>query len=105
VIHVGDERDGAERLGHCGRLEYWVSEVLERATVVVAVVLPGEAPAGMVRARNGSALDAGLGVLRPEERVEVVIGSFERSGLFEAPMSTLLQRSAPTSWLVFGSEV
>jgi hypothetical protein len=105
MVHVGDERDGTEGLGHCGRLEYWVSGVLERATVVVAVFLPGEAPAGMVGARNGTAFDAGLGVLRPEERVEIVIGSFERSGLFEAPMSTLLQRSAPTSWLVFGSAV
>jgi hypothetical protein len=71
--------------------------VLETATFVVGVFfLAGEAPSGMVRPGDGTALNAGLGVLWPKERVEVIICSLERSGLFEAPMTTLFHGSAPT---------
>jgi hypothetical protein len=70
--------------------------VLETATFVVGIFLSGKAPPGVVRPGDGAALDAGLGVLWPEERVEVIICSLERSGFFEAPMTTLFHGSAPT---------
>jgi hypothetical protein len=70
---------------------------LETATFVVGLFfLPGQAPSGVVRPRDGTAFDAGLGVLWPKERVEVIICSLERSGFFEAPMTTLFHGSAPT---------
>jgi hypothetical protein len=95
VVDVGDERDGTKGCGHCGRLDFddgW----LETATVVVGVFLASEAPARMVGPGDGPALHTGLGVLRPEERVEVIICSLERTGLFKAPMTTLFHGSAPT---------
>jgi len=67
--------------------------------------LPGQAPGRVVSTRNRPTLDTGLGVLWPEESVEVVVRSFERSSLFEAPMSTLLQRVTPGPRLLFGSAV
>jgi len=71
--------------------------VLETATFVVGILfLPGQTPPSVVRPRDGTALNARLGVLRPKERVEVIICSLERSGLFEAPMTTLFHGSAPT---------
>ena len=50
--------------------------------------LAGETPGRVVSTGNRPTLDTGLGVLWPEESVEVVVRSFERSSLFEAPMST-----------------
>jgi len=97
VVDVGDERDGAKWGCHYRRLDFDVWRgVLETATVVVGILfLPGKAPPGVVCSGDGTALNARLGVLRPKERVEVVVGSFERSGLFEAPMTTLLHGRAP----------
>jgi hypothetical protein len=98
VVDVGDERDGTERCGHCRRLDFDVMRgVLETATFVVGVLfLPGETPPSVIRAGDGTALDAGLGVLWPKQRVEVVVCSLERSGFFKAPMTTLFHGSAPT---------
>jgi len=93
---MGDERDGTKGCAHCGRLDFDWREVLETATFVVGILfLSGKAPPGVVGSGNGAALNARLGVLWPKERVEVVVGSFERSGLFEAPMTTLLHGRAP----------
>jgi hypothetical protein len=98
MVHMGDERDGTKGCGHYRRLDFGdVRGVLETGTVVVGILLPGKAPPGVVGTRDGTALDAGLGVLRPEERVEVIICSLERSGFFKAPMTTLFHGSAPTS--------
>ena len=70
---------------------------LETATFVVGILfLSGQTPSGVVGPRDGAALDTGLGVLWPEERVEVIVCSLERSGFFKAPMSTLFHGSAPT---------
>jgi hypothetical protein len=98
MVDMGDERDGTKRCVHCRRLDFGdVRGLLETATFVVGILfLPGEAPAGVVGARNGTTFDAGLGVLWPKERVEVVVCSLERSGFFKAPMTTLFHGSAPT---------
>ena len=98
VVDVGDERDGTKGCGHYRRLDFDdMRGVLETATFVVGILfLPGEAPPGVVGPGDGTALNARLGVLWPKERVEVVVCSLERSGLFEAPMTTLLHGSAPT---------
>jgi hypothetical protein len=96
VVDVGDERDGTEGAVHCGRLGFRSGEELETATFVVGIFLSGEAPSGVVRPRDGATLDARLGVLGPEERVEVVVCSLERTGFLEAPMTTLFHGSAPT---------
>ena len=94
---MGDERDGTKGCGHCGRLDFRsCTEELEPATFVVGFFLPGEAPPGVVCPGDGPALDARLGVLRPKQRVEVIICSLERSGFFKAPMTTLFHGSAPT---------
>jgi len=94
---MGDERDGTEGFGHFVGRSGLVGGLpaSEAAAVAVVVFLPGEAPTGVVGSRDRSTLHTGLGILRPEERVEVVVGSFERSGLFEAPMTTLLHGRAP----------
>jgi hypothetical protein len=96
---MGDERDGTKWCGHCRGLDFdGVRGELETATFVVGILfLPGEAPPGVIGAGDGTAFDTGLGVLRPEERVEVIICSLERSGFFKAPMTTLFHGSAPTS--------
>jgi hypothetical protein len=97
VVHVGDERDGTKGCDHYRGLDFDVKRgVLETATFVVGIFLASQAPPGVVRTGDGPALHTGLGVLRPEERVEVIICSLERSGLFEAPMTTLFHGSAPT---------
>jgi hypothetical protein len=98
---MGDERDGTKGCAHYERLDFDWREVLETATFVVGILfLSGKAPPGVVGSGDGTALNARLGVLWPKERVEVVVGSFERSGLFEAPMTTLLHGRAPTSLAV-----
>jgi len=63
----------------------------EPATAVFfeAVFFGGEAPGGVVCTWDGTALHARLGVFGPEKSVEIVVRSFQRSSLFEAPMSTL----------------
>ena len=98
MVDVGDERDGTKGCGHYRRLDFdEMRGELETATFVVGILfLASKAPPGVVRPGDGAALDTGLGVLRPEERVEVIICSLERSGLFEAPMTTLFHGSAPT---------
>jgi hypothetical protein len=53
------------------------------------VFFGGKAPGGVISARDGTALHARLGVFWPKKLVEIVVRSFERSSLFEAPMSTL----------------
>jgi hypothetical protein len=103
VVDVGDERDGTKGRTHgCGD----DGKRLEAATVFFELFfLPRETPSSMVRTGDGPTFHTGLSVLRPEESVEVVVRSFARSSLFEAPMSTLLQRVTPGPRLLFGSAV
>jgi hypothetical protein len=49
------------------------------------VIGPGDRPT----------LHTGLSILWPEKSVEIVVRTFERPSLFEAPMSTLFHGSLP----------
>ena len=50
----------------------------------------------------GPTLGTGLGVLRIEDRVEVVVGALECSGFFEAPMSPLFHGLTPVGEIFVG---
>ena len=49
----------------------------------------------MVMARIGPTLRARFGIASIEDRVKIVVGTFEGSCFLETPMSTLFQRPTP----------
>ncbi len=103
MVDVRDERDGTERFVHSS--SGWRgkavsgdgSERSEAVLVAVGFLFADQAPTGVIRAGDRTALHARLGIFGAEERVEVVVGSLERARLFEATMTTLLHGPAPTS--------
>src|SRR5690348_10967733 len=69
-----------------------------RLPVGVVGLLAGKAPGCMVGTGDGAALGTGLGVLGPEQIVQVVVRALEGARFFEAAMTTLLHGPTPTSW-------
>ena len=59
------------------------------------------APCGVVVAGIGSTLRTGLGILRIEDGIKIVVGALECSGFFEAPMSPLFHGLAPVGEIFF----